>query len=168
MIKSKKVEWHRLTDDIVTDLFENPDLYKINTKEAAEQVVKHFEEALDKDRPIQNRVISFIRGESKLSRGLGAVLDFAAFFVPYGYQINNARDVIKLIVGRKQKQKEKPMLKKILSIKNLVNIRDAQGNLSLEEILATVIQLVIAGAFVWALVHFGIYDQFVALFPPTE
>lgn len=71
--------------------------------------------------------------------------------------LNQGADIIGNLA--KRKQKEKPMLKKILSIRNFINVKDENGNISPQEILASVIQILIAGAVVYAAVELGIWNE---------
>lgn len=71
--------------------------------------------------------------------------------------LNQGADIIGNLA--KRKQQEKKMIKKILSIKNFINVKDEHGNISGKEIAASVIQLLIAGGVVYAAVELGIWDQ---------
>lgn len=141
-----------LREYLVQDL----ELVNIPDIEHAQLTINAYRKALDKRNSFGRRLVSFLTGQSKLSRGIGSVLDFVTIFVPYGRQVKNARELIKLLLTRK----EKPMLKKILSIKNFINVKDENGEISGKEIVASVIQLALATAVVYGVVALGIWNEF--------
>lgn len=131
----------------------------ILTYQDYEKVEAEFEAAADKKKSFWTRIRRFATGRSKLGSTVGSVIDTVTFFVPYGRQINTGRDLLVSVIKKKEERKQKPMLKKVLSLKNFVNVKDEQGNLSIEEIGASVIQLGIAFGVVWGAVELGIFEE---------
>lgn len=144
---------------LITELRINELLPDIRTVEEGEIVLRQFEVAIDRSQPMLKRFRAFVAGESKLGRTVGQVIDFITIFTPFTKQVENARDLVRQIVGRKQKQNQRPMLRKVLSIRNIINVKDENGNFSYEELMASVIQIAVAVLVVWGAVELGIWDQ---------
>lgn len=106
-IQRKLIEGERL--QVAKELLENKDFDRIQTPQVAEQTVNWMEAAMDRKQPFGTRLTNFIAGESHLGRGVGSVLDFATIFLPFGNKVDNARDAIRIITGRRQKQNNKTM-----------------------------------------------------------
>lgn len=142
----------------------NPEKYTIKVEDIPE-VIDSLEEAADRKKPFFKRVKAFIKGENKAGRKVGQILDFATIFVPYGKQIDSGRDIVESILIKTEKTKgknmpkETTMIQKILSIKNFVNVRDENGDISIEEIGASAAQLLIAVGVVWGSVELGIWEE---------
>lgn len=88
------------------------------------------------------------KGKTKAGRIAGTILDLAEPLAP-GY-VRRARDLFQ------SKQKDRPMLSKVLSLKNFINLRDEDGNFDPQELLASVIQLAIAFGVIWGAGQLGI------------
>jgi len=89
----------------VGEMIRNRALEGINEPQDVKDITGRYEAALDRRRPLGDRLRNFIAGQTKLSRGLGSIIDFGTVFIPYGGKINNARDAISVIVGRQTKTK---------------------------------------------------------------
>jgi hypothetical protein len=139
----------------------HPQFRRVKTTKDFDKVVESFQYAMDKKNPWHKRIGAFLRGENLLGQGVGAVVDIATLFLPFGHQIDNGRDTIRAVLSRNQKQTNKPMLKKILKLRNFVNIRDENGNFSWQELGASVLQIVISAAIVYGAVQLGIWDQLI-------
>lgn len=161
MIKNIKTPQISTKTDLEALLRADPRFKKVKTYQDARTVLSKLKEASDKKRPFWYRVKSFILGTSKLGREAGMIIDFITMFVPYGKHITTGRALLRTILKRKQQkqQMDKPMLKKILSLKNFINVKDNQGNLNFQEVISSVIQLAIATAFVWAATTLGLWEQ---------
>lgn len=180
MISDDKIPKKEKVDDIsvftpderkaIEDMLYDDQLEGVILTKDARMVIENFKKSLDPARPLSERIRAFLLGRSYFGEKAGLVLDLVTLFIPFGRKINTARDIIRMILGRKQKQikKEKPMFKKILSLKNFINVKDENGRIDLQEILASVIQLVIAGAIVWGLVELGIFAQFMEFISIAE
>lgn len=121
----------------------------------AQEVEHEFEIAFDTSKPFGERFMAFMRGENKAGRYTGRILDFISVFLPKGY--STARQAAQGILNINQTNSL--MLEKILSLKNFLNVRDENGNLSGQEILASVIQVGIAFGIAWGAVQLGIWEQ---------
>lgn len=85
-------------------------------------------------------------GQNDVGRSIGVVLDIAETFAPRWAV--KTRTLIQ--------HEEKPMLQKVLSIKNFINLKDENGNFSWSELGASMLQIVLAGAIVWGAGELGI------------
>lgn len=68
----------------------------------AELVYDSIEDAVNRNRSFGNRVMSFIAGQSHLSRGIGILLDIGTVFLPFG--VRTGREALQVILKRKQRQ----------------------------------------------------------------
>lgn len=94
-----------------------------------------------------------VKGENTPGQIIGGALDIAGFILP-------DKGIINRIRSRFQSQSNgKPMLKKVLSIRNFINLKDEQGNFSWSELGASLLQIAIAGAIVYGAVQLGIWEQ---------
>lgn len=161
MNKTVDPEGFDADEKILEDILNDPDYPSIYKKVQYEEITERFEAAADKKKPFFKRVKNFFTGRSKLGSKVGAVIDTATIFLPYGREINTGRDLLVSVIAKKEERKRKPMLKKVLSLKNFVNVKDGNGNISIEEIGASAIQLVIAFGVVWGAVELGIWEELV-------
>jgi len=76
-------------------------------------------------------------------------------------QIDTERDLLKSLINKKDKTmpKKKTLLQRVLSIKDFIKVRDENGNIDKQEIIATAIQLGLGFAVVWGAVELGIWEQ---------
>ena len=95
MIKHQNIEVPNVSDNEIEDI------------ELEKAVVKEFEYALDKRKPLGKRIGAFIRGENKAGRTVGMVLDGLSLFVP---RLRTARNLARHVLTKKQKAmiKDKP------------------------------------------------------------
>lgn len=163
MIKSAKIPGvPKLSDAQIEErVIGDPQFRKIKNTKDFEKVVESFQYAMDKKNPFWKRARAFLTGQNLLGQGVGAVVDIATMFLPFGQTINNGREAVRAVLSRNQKQTNRPMLKKILSIRNFVNVRDENGNFSWAELGASVLQLALAAGIVWGLVELGIWNEFI-------
>lgn len=65
-----------------------------------EETVEQFDRAFDRNKSFFSRVKSFVKGENKLGRKVGAVLDVAMIFLPGG--VRTGREAVQVILNKKQ------------------------------------------------------------------
>lgn len=139
------------------------DLDNIDIKAPEKDIV---DIATPKDKPLKRIFRSLkkvAKGENSVGKKIGHGLDIVGVFVP---GVDKIRGSVKGILGMdKSKQTDKPMLSKILSIKNFINLKDEDENFSLQELGASLLQIVLAGAVVWAAMELGIWEQLIEVLP---
>lgn len=79
---------------------------QIETREDAirmvgRETVENFEIAVDRNKPFGKRVLAFVKGENRMGRKVGAVLDIATIFLPGG--VKTGREAVKTILTKKNK-----------------------------------------------------------------
>lgn len=142
-----------VTDEKV-DESENPDI--LNYSSDKDNALKRIFRSLYKG----------IKGKNKAGKKIGYGLDLVGVFVPV---VDKFRDAAKGLLGlNKSQTKSKPMLSKILSVKNFINMKDEQGNFSWQELGASLLQIVLAGAIVYGAVELGIWNELTQIMEQGE
>lgn len=95
-----------LSDRELFDLIQNSSTKNIKTIEDVERVIDLFDDATDRSRSLTHRITSFIAGETRLSRGIGSVIDIGTIFIPHGDKVNRIRSIF----NRKQNPRQMPVL----------------------------------------------------------
>jgi len=97
--KVKAYEFESLIGNVkVPDVVEYQDVVEL---------VNDFTRAADRGLPIVDRFKAFIRGENKLGRRVGRVLDVVTIFLPWGNKI----EAVRTVINRKAKPRTMPRLK---------------------------------------------------------
>lgn len=113
------------------------------------QAIQNYRKALDPNLPILYRIRKFLLAETQSGRITKVVKDAILFFVT------------EFVTETIEPKSPKTMLQKILSLKNFINLRDSKGNFSMQELVASVLQIVLAGAIVWGATELGIWDKLI-------
>jgi hypothetical protein len=109
MLEFKKIPEYRLTQDLVNNI-KAPKIKKV---EDVDFVIESIADSIDRNRPMGKRIASFISGQSKLSRGIGSVLDFITVFLPFGQPIDKLRTIIQRKLRSTMPKRIKPFLKQV-------------------------------------------------------
>lgn len=105
--------------------------------------------------------VTTIAGENGIGRAGAVVKDALSQLGLLPPVLNKGSDLIGNAL--KRKQTNKPMLSKILSIKNFINLEDENGNFSLKELGYSLLQIVLAGAVVYGAQYLGIWEGLMRL-----
>lgn len=154
---SDELERKRVEMPTIGDNLENVGAGDLKRAEISAEDRKKYEEIFDKSRwqKFKKQIKRTWQGKNDTGKIIGFGLDIGELFVPQ--YVARLRDQLQ------SKQGNKTMLKKILSIKNFINLKDENGNFSWQELGASLLQIVLAGAIVWGAMELGIWDQLIKL-----
>lgn len=141
----------------LTDVEEAGKKLKDKGVDLDKETLERFEKANNPDIPFRQRFREFLRAENDLGKAARLVKHGLILLTPFGKSVKTVTEFGEQILLPESQQTEKPMLAKVLSIKNFINLRDENGNFSWSELGASVLQLVIAGALVWGAQELGIW-----------
>lgn len=126
------------------------------------QLVEYeFERFFDRKLPLGQRIRAFLRGGTQAGRTVGLILDLV--LLPFA-GARTARALAQQVL----KRKEEPMLRKILSVRGFVKLRDEDGNFSWSELAASALQLALTVLLVYVLTELGLWDQFIEISGDVE
>lgn len=90
------------------------EVYEI-PKPELEKLEYEFDYSIDRKNPFFKRVGAFFRGQNKLGRTVGNILDIALVFIPYGKTVNSGRKLLISILNRNTMDKPKLLSKTVWS-----------------------------------------------------
>jgi hypothetical protein len=123
MLEFKKIPEYRLTQDLVNNI-KAPKIKKV---EDVDFVIESIADSIDRNRPMGKRIASFIAGQSKLSRGIGSVLDFITVFLPFGQPIDKLRTIIQRKLRTTMPSRIKPIFERKSFYEGLAAVLGAIG-----------------------------------------
>jgi len=130
---------------------------RLKKADISEETLRRLAEARNPDVPFVQRVREFLRAENDLGKAARVLKHGVILLTPFGRSVETAAEFAEDVLLPETKR-PKPMLQRILSIKNFINVRDEDGNFSWAELGASVIQLLIAGAVVWGAQQLGLWS----------